>query len=99
MASLEERIARIEERNLKVEADKAWETSYYRRALIAVFTYLAVALYFLAIDIPNAWLNAIVPTLGFLLSTLTLPFFKRIWIDKFYRRNRKLKTGNRKKDD
>lgn len=86
---LEARIKKIEERNAKKEVDKAWETSYPRRALIAIFTYLAIAFYFLAINIPNAWLNAIVPTLGFLLSTLTLPFFKRFWVDNAYWGNRK----------
>jgi len=44
-----------------------------------IFTYLAIFFYFLAIDIPSAALNAVVPTIGFLLSTLTLPLFKRIW--------------------
>ena len=77
---LEERIRKIEERNKRVEIDKAWETSWTRRILVTIFTYLAIALYLNAIDIPNSWLNAIVPAVGFLLSTLTLPFFKNIWI-------------------
>lgn len=84
MATLEDRIEKIEERNAKVESDKAWETSNIRRAVIAVFTYLAVALYLNAIGIPNPWLNALVPTAGFLLSTLTLPFFKELWVRYFY---------------
>ncbi|MBU0586436.1 hypothetical protein KJ780_02915 [Candidatus Micrarchaeota archaeon] len=86
MASLEERLSKIEQRNAKVESDKAWETSYTRRILIATFTYLAISLYFYAINLPNPWLNAIVPTLGFLLSTLTLHFFKKIWIIKLYKK-------------
>ncbi|MFA5076930.1 MAG: hypothetical protein WC488_00710 [Candidatus Micrarchaeia archaeon] len=85
MASLEERVGKIEERNAKVEADKAWETSYARRVLISLFTYLAIALYFLYAGLPNAWLNAIVPTAGFLLSTLTLPFFKKVWVQRIYK--------------
>ncbi len=80
MASIEERIKRIEERNKRVETDKAWETSFTRRVLLLIFTYLAVGLYLDAIHIPNAWLNAIVPAVGFLLSTLTLPFFKGLWV-------------------
>ncbi|VVB98415.1 Uncharacterised protein [uncultured archaeon] len=86
MASIEERLRKIEERNTKVESDKAWETSYVRRGLIIIFTYLAIALYFSAISVPNAWLNAIVPALAFLLSTLTLPFFKKIWLKSVYRK-------------
>ena len=77
--TLENRILRMEERNRKVETDKAWETSWTRKAVIAFFTYLAVGLYMHAIHIPDAWLNAIVPSLGFLLSTLTLAFFKYTW--------------------
>ena len=83
MASLEqlERDMReIRERNERVEADKAWETSYLRRALVALFTYVAIATYLWAIKVPMPFLNAIVPTVGFLLSTLTLPFFKKAWI-------------------
>lgn len=79
MTSLEERVKNIEARNKKVEIDKAWETSLTRRVLLLAFTYIAVGLYLDAIDIPNAWLNAIVPAVGFFLSTLTLPFFKNLW--------------------
>lgn len=76
---LEERIIKIEERNKKVELDKAWETSKTRKILIAIFTYLSIALYFKYILNVNPWVNAIVPTVGFLLSTLSLPIFKRLW--------------------
>ncbi len=79
MASIEDRIKLIEERNKKVEIDKAWEISWTRRILIAIFTYLAIALYLEFIVGINPWINAIVPTVGFLLSTLTLPFFKSLW--------------------
>ncbi len=80
MASLEERIKRIEQRNRSVESDKAWETSVSRRVLIVLFTYLAIGLYLFAINVQPWWLHAIVPTAGFLLSTLTLPFFRERWI-------------------
>lgn len=78
--NLESRVRKIEARNKRVETDKAWEISWTRRILIAIFTYFAIALYLKAIEIPNSWLNAIAPTVGFLLSTLTLPLFKNIWI-------------------
>jgi len=76
---LEDRISKIEWRNKKVETDKAWETSWPRRVLLFVFTYLAIGLYLDAISVNQPWLNAVVPSVGFLLSTLTLPFFKRLW--------------------
>ena len=82
------RIEYIEKRNNMVESDKSWETSYTRRSLIAVFTYLAIGLYLSAISISQPWINAIVPSIGFLLSTLTLPLFKKLWLKNIYK-NRK----------
>jgi len=77
---LEKKLNTIEERNKKVESDKAWEISYTRRALLMLFTYLAIGFYLQAIKIQKPWLNAIVPAIAFMLSTLTLPLFKEIWI-------------------
>ncbi len=85
LKDLEKRIKKIESRNRKVESDKAWELSYTRRALIVIFTYLAIGFYLQSINIFNAWLNAIVPTVAFLLSMLTLPFFKKIWLTYFHK--------------
>ena len=83
--SIEERLQKIEERNARVEADKDWETSWTRRALLMLFTYLAIGIYMWAIGIGRPWLNAIVPAVGFLLSTLTMPFFKKMWLKKYGR--------------
>lgn len=80
LEELNEKINRIEQRNQKVELDKAWETSFVRRFLLMIFTFLAIGLYLNAIQVPNPWLNSIVPAIGFLLSTLTLPFVKQWWI-------------------
>src|SRR5438128_1687873 len=80
MATIEERVEKIEQRNKNVELDKKWETSWTRRGLIALFTYLAIALYLEFVVGIDPWVNAIVPTVGFLLSTLTLPYFKSLWL-------------------
>ena len=77
---LDNRIRMIEERNRKVETDKAWETSITRRLLLVLFTYLAMGFYLQAIGIAAPWLNAIVPAAAFMLSTLTLPSFKKVWM-------------------
>ncbi|MDP3901365.1 MAG: hypothetical protein Q8Q37_00100 [bacterium] len=82
MDNFEQKIEVIEQRNQKVEADKAWETSWTRRILLTVFTYLAIGVYMWAIDIPKPWLNAVVPAIALMLSTLTMPFFKKIWLKK-----------------
>lgn len=79
LSNLEEKIRKIEERNRRVETDKAWEISYTRRFFIALFTYLSISLYMYAINVNRPWLNAIIPTIGFLLSTLTIPFIKDFW--------------------
>ncbi|MBI4118565.1 MAG: hypothetical protein HY455_03465 [Parcubacteria group bacterium] len=80
MTDIETRVKQIEERNEKVEADKAWETSLMRRLLLLLFTYLAVGVYLWVIDIPRPWLHAIVPAVAFMISTLTMPLFKRLWL-------------------
>ena len=79
ISDLEKEILLIKNRNKKVEIDKAWETSLTRKILLMIFTYLAISFYLRAINIDKPWLNAIVPSIGFLLSTLTLPYFKKIW--------------------
>lgn len=82
--NLEKRIEKIEERNSKVELDKSWETSWTRKILLAIFTYIAIALYLKFVVGINPWVNAIVPSVGFLLSTLTLPYFKKLWNKYIY---------------
>ena len=77
---LDKEIKSIKGRNKRVENDKAWETSHLRRGLLLIYTYLAIGVYFNFIDIPKPWLNAVVPSVAFLLSTLTLPFFKKLWL-------------------
>jgi len=79
ISDLEKEISAIKNRNKRVEIDKAWETSLTRKIILIIFTYIAIGLYLQAIQIYKPWLNAIVPTLGFFLSTLTLPFFKKVW--------------------
>ena len=81
IAKLENKIKTIEERNKRVEADKAWEISWIRKIIIAILTYLIIVSFFLVNNLPNPFVNAIVPTLGFILSTLTLNIFKHIWIN------------------
>lgn len=84
--ALEERVSKIEKRNLKVEADKAWEASIARKLLIALFTYLTIAFYLKFIIRIDPWINAVIPTVGFLLSTLSFPYFKKFWVKYFYKK-------------
>jgi len=86
--NLEKRVEDIEKRNERVEVDKTWETSWTRRILLIIFTYLAIGLYLQAIGVLQPWLNAIVPAVAFMLSTLTLPYFKKVWIKYSYKRKK-----------
>lgn len=80
--SIEERLAIVEARNTKVEGDKAWETSWTRRLSIMVLTYLVVVVYLYFVVHIDPWINAIVPVIGFFLSTLTIEFIKTRWISR-----------------
>lgn len=82
MATLEQRVRQIETRNSRVEGDKAWETSGTRRALIVTATYLAIGSFLWTARIPDPWLNAIIPALAFVLSTLSLDYVKANWLAK-----------------
>ncbi len=79
MSSLENRVAEIEKRNQRVELDKAWETSWTRRISIACMTYVVVTGYLIAIDNDRPFINALVPVVGFLLSTSLLKTIRNIW--------------------
>ncbi len=81
MASLEERVDKLEKRNKRVELDKDWEVSWTRRVVILLLTYVILGLYLWIIKVNDAWLNAIVPSIGFVLSTASLPWFRRLWED------------------
>ncbi|KKQ36147.1 MAG: hypothetical protein US52_C0007G0002 [candidate division WS6 bacterium GW2011_GWA2_37_6] len=70
----------INARNKRVETDKAWETSIFRKVTIAVLTYFVMTLFMWSIDVNKPYLNAIIPTLGYVLSTLSLGVFKNAWM-------------------
>jgi len=82
LQELKNEIEKIKERNARVEADKAWETSLFRKILIAVLTYIVIVLFFLVADLQRPFVSAIIPTIGFILSTLSIPFFKKIWMER-----------------
>ena len=78
-------IEKIKERNKKVELDKKWETSLTRRIVICILTYLIVVLFSYSISkFSNIWLSSFVPVIGFLLSTLSLKFIRKVWGKNIY---------------
>jgi len=79
---LQQEIEEIKKRNKRVEADKAWEASWTRRIIILILTYIVIVIFFWFAELSKPFLNAIVPSLAFVLSTLSVPMFKRWWLDK-----------------
>lgn len=85
MKSLENRIKNIEERNKRVEKDKAWEGSFTRRICIIILTYIVVVIYsYIIKNKTNIFLSSLVPVIGFILSTLSLKAIRKIWERKHY---------------
>lgn len=80
VAQLEEEIEKIHIRNRRVEADKAWETSATRKIFIAASTYILMVLVMLVFQVANPFLSAVIPTFGYLLSTLSLSVVKSWWL-------------------
>ena len=77
---LENEIAKIKERNKRVELDKAWETSWTRRICICILTYVVVVIYsYMVRNYNNIFLSSLVPVIGFTLSTLSLNYIRKIW--------------------
>ncbi len=79
-------ISEIIERNARVEADKAWETSRTRKACIVLVTYLLATLLMWMSGVEKPWLGALVPSLGYFLSTLSLSALKNFWMRNIYRK-------------
>lgn len=89
MPTLEElhcEIEKIKVRNERVEADKAWETSWARKMIIAIFTYFVMVVFFYFAKLPRPFMNAIVPSIAFIISTLTISVFKQMWIKNKYKK-------------
>lgn len=78
--TIETEIKSIKARNAKVELDKAWETSWTRRLCICAMTYIVVLVYCLTIEtVSNIFLSSLIPVMGFMLSTLSLNWVRKIW--------------------
>jgi len=89
MATIEElqlEIKEIKKRNQRVEADKAWETSWARKIVVSILTYIVIVVFFYFANLSKPFINAIVPTIGFVLSTLSVPVFKNLWIKHWYKK-------------
>ena len=85
LETLETEVRALKVRNARVEAEKAWETSYTRTFSIAFVTYVVATLVLYSIGVENFFLGALVPAIGYILSTQSLPAIRRWWIKTFLR--------------
>lgn len=85
--NIEQEISHIQERNKKVEADKAWETSKTKRFIACIFIYTIAGIFLALIKAPDPWYNATIPPSAFIISTLTLPQIKNWWLKYLYKKN------------
>lgn len=85
LEQLEEEINKIKERNKRVETEKAWETSWTRRFMIAILTYIVISIFFIFAGTPDPLGNAVVPSIAFILSTLSGPFVKKWWLKNIHK--------------
>jgi hypothetical protein len=88
--NLKQEISAIKERNSRVEAEKAWEVSATRTFSIALITYAVAAAALFIIGAQNFLAGALIPALGYWLSTWSLPIIKKLWLKKFLPKNQGL---------
>lgn len=74
----------IVERNARVEADKAWETSWTRKSFITLITYAVASAYLGVLGVEKFYFHAFVPAGGYVLSTLSLGVLKEFWLENIY---------------
>lgn len=79
---LERELKLLKARNLRVDVDKAWERSGFRITTITAITYLVATIVLWSFGAQSPTLSAIVPALGYLLSTQSMPRVKQFWVDR-----------------
>jgi len=84
IAGLKIEIEKLKESNKKVDTNKAWEISLTRKIFLMFLIYLVVTLTLIATKNPQPFVSALIPSIGFFLSTLSVPFAKNIWKKYIY---------------
>ena len=81
--NFEDEIQKLKQRNILVEQNKAWETSWSRTIVLMCITFFTAYFFLKTSGIVNdskvIILSALIPALAFLVSTLTLPPLKKLW--------------------
>jgi len=80
-------LKKLQLRNHKVDLDKKWETSNFRKVIVLVTTYFLASITMFAIGDSKPFISSLIPTLGYFLSTLSFRFIKKIWIKNLENKN------------
>lgn len=76
-------VLKIKERNRRVEADKAWETSKARNIFIALSSFVLIYIVMLLINSDQPFFNALISAASYLLSTFSYDLLKSWWLRKY----------------
>lgn len=81
MSDTEPEIQKIIARNKRVEQDKQWETSLFRRLFLTVTTFVLAFLFLKIINVDNPFWGACVPSGAYFLQNLAKPLspLRKIW--------------------
>lgn len=92
VAAIQDEVDHINRRNIEKDRGKEFETSYTRVIFLMTITYSTLFGYMSIIKTNNPALDAIVPTVGFNISTWSLPYIKEWWVLlKEYREDRRMR--------
>lgn len=80
LQELEKEIEFIKARNRRVEADKAWELSPTRTTFISLTTFILLYVFFRLNQSEAPFLNALLSTVAYLLSTFSYGILKSWWL-------------------
>lgn len=86
LQEISEEIQKIQRRNRRVTMDKAWEISSTRRFFVASLVYIVATLWLVTIGDSLALLKAFIPSVGYIISTFSLPMVKKQWILSKYKK-------------
>ncbi|HVF69928.1 MAG TPA: hypothetical protein VNA13_05180 [Xanthomonadales bacterium] len=83
---LKKEVESLKARNRRVETNKAWETSLTRKLILVCLTYATAGATLRTLNNSSPWTNALIPSIGFFLSTLTLPILRDLWQKYIYKK-------------
>lgn len=92
LKSLDERVSHLEETVERIRLSgkysnlqKNWENSRIRVITVAVSMYVLTLTFMLILQVQNPIVSALLPTVGYMLSTNSIPLVRRIWVRNYLR--------------